>query len=77
MNEREVKRQEPYHNSFRELSRTVRNSTDTTSLTSTIDVLKTIRITFLMRNKEVRKAVTSEDEHGINAMKILGIENVN
>ena len=34
---------------------------DTASLTSTIDVLKTIRITFLMRNKEVRKAVTSQD----------------
>ena len=30
---------------------------DVTSLTSTIDVLKTIRITFLMRNKEVRKVV--------------------
>ena len=50
---------------------------DVTSLTSTIDVLKTIRITFLMRNKEVRKVVTSQDEHGINAMKILGIENMN
>ena len=50
---------------------------DVTSLTSTIDVLKTIRITFLVRNKEVRKVVTSQDEHGINAMKILGIENMN
>lgn len=50
---------------------------DVTSLTSTIDVLKTIRITFLMRNKEVRKVVTSHKQHGINAMKILGIENMN
>ena len=50
---------------------------DVTSLTSTIDVLKTIRITFLMRNKEVRKTVTSQDERGLKAMKILEIENVN
>ncbi len=48
-----------------------------TSLPSTIDVLKTVRITFLMRNKEIRKVVTSQNEHSINAMKILGIENVN
>ncbi|MGC8514565.1 MAG: IS1634 family transposase [Thermoplasmata archaeon] len=50
---------------------------DITSLASSIDVLKTIRITFLVRNSNVRKVVTSQDDRGIKAMKILGIESVN
>ena len=48
-----------------------------TSLASSIDTLKTIRITFLLRNKEVRKVVTSQNERGIKEMKTLAIENVN
>ncbi|MCL4480223.1 MAG: hypothetical protein M1113_01905 [Candidatus Thermoplasmatota archaeon] len=42
-----------------------------TFLASIIDSMKNIRITFLIRNKEVRKSVISQNEHGINAMKIL------
>ena len=40
---------------------------DITSLASPMDVLKTIMITFLIGNKEVRKAVPSENEKGIEA----------
>ncbi|MGP6240458.1 hypothetical protein ACNF40_08670 [Cuniculiplasma sp. SKW4] len=50
---------------------------DITSLQSTIDVLKTIRITFFVKNGNVSKVVTVQDDCGIRTIKFMEIENAN
>jgi transposase len=47
---------------------------ESVSLTSTTEVLRTIRITMLVRGKSVSKVVTSHDERGKEAIKVLELE---
>ncbi len=49
---------------------------DSVSLTSTTEVLRTIRITMLARGKSVRKIVTSHDDRGKEAIKVLELGNL-
>ena len=47
---------------------------DSVSLSTTTEVLKTIRITMLARGKSVRNVITSYDDRGKEAIKILELE---
>ncbi len=47
---------------------------DSVSLASTTEVLKTIRITMLARGKSVNNVITSHDDRGKEAIKILELE---